>query len=240
MTEHPVTLVCGMSGGGTRMVVDLLRQLGVDFGPRLDYSGEDSILKWPVVEVAERHGWEGCREAGENVRRTIKRLDFPTTGRMTGFKTPAQSAVFPMMHRLLPNCRVVLTARHPVILSTKERPFRTLRRQGKVDKNRPWVATAKEYQTVNERLLNYMNAEKVPYEVVRVEDLAVRPQEICDRLARFLGVEAVAPSLNIDLKRLNKTSGRVRDEVANEVWHQVRPVAERLGYDMQDYKVEAP
>lgn len=238
MTEHPVTLVCGMSGGGTRLGVELCRQLGIDFGPRLDYSLEDDVLKWPVVRAAAECGWDKCLSRADELQTVMKRFSFPTTSRPTGFKTPAQTAVLPLMLRVIPRVRVVYVARHPVPLCYKERPYRTLRMKGAIEKDAPYRTTAREYQQVHDQAMRYLSFHEVPTVVVRVEDIYRDPAVEGRRVAAFLGLEPVEAPLGLSRDRLTKVNDKINETVASDIWNEAGFAARRwFGYERDDYKL---
>lgn len=250
-------IALGRGGGGTRLLGQVLLDLDVFLGNRLNLSIDS--LEWPslVYELVIKK-MRGDRELDSaNWPNLLRRraaeilaehaLD---EGQRWGLKLPEVTLMPEAFATTFPDAQFVHLVRHPVDASLR-RVHKTSRIEDPVGKQvlkaaykrigRPEARMAEDdihirnaaswvYQT---DLLIDFAAENLPadrYIEVRYEDLCVEPRAVAHRLSEFLGVNAGEAGQNLDVDLDRSRSWSPPDERAQEVWAICGEVAKRVGY----------
>lgn len=248
-------IATGRGGSGTRLLSEILQQLGVFLGNELnatqdsvewaDLLYEMSIKLLPFGSAARRQDlWRAELAARARNVLAAGRWDSP---RRWGFKLPECMLVLPELAAAFPRGKFVILARHPVD-SCLRRTHMTSRMDNPVGAATLTAA----YQAIGR--LRYpaddpdhvRNAISWRFQVqmargisaamgdrcleIRYEDLCSRPQEIADQISTFLGLPTSPVKLSVDPHRMRTWSAG--DPRVEEVWAICGEVAGWYGYSL--------
>lgn len=250
-------IALGRGGGGTRLLGQVIVDLDVFLGNRLNISNDS--LEWPslvyelVIKKLRGDGELDTANWPNLLRRRAAEILAENAfdeGQRWGLKLPEVTLMPEAFATTFPDAQFVHLVRHPVDASLR-RVHKTSRIEDPVGKQvlkaaykrigRPEARMAEDdihirnaaswvYQT--ELLIDFA-AENLPadrYIEVRYEDLCVEPRAVAHRLSEFLGVNAGEAGQNLDVDLDRARSWSPPDERAQEVWAICGEVAKRVGY----------
>lgn len=250
--DGPV-VATGRGGSGTRLLSELLDQLGVFLGNELNTT-RDSV-EWADIlyEMSIKLLADGVEAMGAGRWRSelvTRAKSVLAAGRWTsprpwGFKLPECMLVLPELAAAFPRSRFVLVVRDPLdcclrrthMTSRTDNPigvaalsaaYRSIGRPGSPEDDPDHIRNAIAW------LFQVRNGRETARTLggrcreVRYEDICSRPQEVADGIARFLGVAAVPVRLDIEPRRMRTwTAG---DPRAEDVWAICGGLARAYGY----------
>jgi hypothetical protein len=250
---HAPVLAIGRGGSGTRLTSELLQQLGVFMGNRLNASGDsvewvDLIYEMAVTIVPARpRRFPGeWREALLDLAARVLSGGGWSSGGRWGFKLPETVLVLPELLAAFPLATVIHLVRDPLdtclrrthVTSRMDNPvgrvtlaaaYRALGWQSDPARDDDHLRNAASWryqlELVSQALRDFAH---VPQVQVRYEDLCDDPERAAETCARALGVGARRVTLTIDGARRRLWADG--DPRADVVWRICGDVAGRLGY----------
>jgi len=257
LIESPVITI-GRGGSGTRLISQMLQQLGLFLGNNLN--GTDDSVEWAdlIYEMVlktmplrpERFGPAWIDELHARAG-AILSVGAWKSEALWGFKLPETLLVLPEILKAFPEAIVIHLIRHPID-SCLRRTHMTSRMDNSIGKavltaayqSLGWKtdpecdedylrnAASWYYQMswINE-VIDLEEKQKYKYLLVRYEDLCADPGAVQDILADNLGIKRKPCIVHIDEKRRRQWADD--DSRANEIWQICGKVAAQFGYSRQ-------
>ncbi len=191
----PPIVVGGTGGSGTRLVVRLLREMGVQMGAYVNAS-EDALA---FVRLYDRYvnpyraaGTVNVRQFRMDMYRALHRHTREiNTGAAWGWKNPRSIYLLPLLDRLIPGLRFIHVIRHGLDISMSENQNQLIKHgramlgESCTELPRP-LASALLWKGVNETAADYGRKMAGRYFLLRYEDLCAWPTPTMQSVAAVL------------------------------------------------------
>lgn len=245
---EPLVLATGRGGSGTRLLSDLLLDLGVDLGDRLNPMGDS--IQWAdlVYEISlgllNGHA-RACRgEWAALLRQRAAVLGCGQRGPW-GFKLPELMLILEPALEAWPQAKVLHLVRHPVdvclrrthMTSRLNNPigrvvlaagYQFLGLPSRPEDDEPWWHNAVSWRFQLERIVSLNKSRQSRVINTRYEELCVRPKRIADTLSRELGLVSKTIALAVDCDR--QAAYQLADVKSQQVWRLCAATARKFGY----------
>ena len=226
-------VVGGTGGSGTRLVVQLLRSIGVNMGAQCNGAG-DAIAFINVYSKWVNPYLSGDIALGELDLDLLQAIQgHGECNEAWGWKNPRSIFLWPAFAQLIPGCRFIHVVRDGLSMATSANQNQ-LRQHGQAllgDDFNNLSETARSllmWAKVNARAFEFGQQIGSRYQLLRIEDVFEDPPGEQERLARQLGL-GLSSRLEVDIKPRRKREVTLSD-FPSQVAEEVAPVLARFGY----------
>jgi hypothetical protein len=189
-------VIGGVGGSGTRLVVGLLREMGVSLGADVNES-EDAKSFVPIydayVSAYLETGTVALEPLATDLLQAIEKHIDPAAQPVWGWKNPRSIYLLPLLDQLIPGLRFVHVIRHGLDMPMSANQ-RQLREHGRAvlgrgcDEMPRELRSALLWKRVNEAAADYGRGMGERYFLLRYEDVCSDPSASLGALAAALGL----------------------------------------------------
>jgi hypothetical protein len=200
LTENkllPPLVVGGVGGSGTRLVAQLLQNMGIFMGDYLN-EAEDALAFMQIYEGYINNYLMGVANyqqlADELLRAMIYHRKNCSANSQWGWKNPRSIYLLPILDCLIPNLRFIHVVRDGLAISTSDNQMQLEKHGLSILQNDMQTLPKKQqslllWSIVNNAAADYGKLMGDRYFLVRYEDVCENPNKVFSTLAHSLGLQ---------------------------------------------------
>ena len=266
LIDSPIILI-GRGGSGTRILSQLIQELGLFLGNELNKSEDSEEWVEPIYSLINNRNFISSDTFNESHIRMLRTNALTILNKTNivenfiwGFKLPETMLCLPELLKAFPNARVIHLTRHPVNLSLRrshvtsrlndkigyyvlQEAYKQLNKDFESVENTPeFINNAISWQFQLHHVLKYAQTSLNGgnYCEVKYEDVCKEPQKSYLYISDFLGLKLRKEFSHhniIDQSRINKINYLDNTNDVDSIWEICGELAEKIGYSKINYDI---